>query len=80
MTPLQSAHHRSVELLDVGRARKPPPPPSAEAPPLPSDIPVLDEEEDEDALEAFITEKGLAIDMYLAQKNRTQVHLKRMDL
>ena len=70
---LQSAAPQSKTMQ---RFRTPTaPPPSSEAPPLPSDIPVLDEEEDEDALEAFIVEKGLAIDVYLAQKNRAEVQL-----
>ena len=45
----------------------------------PREIPVLDENEEDDALEAFIVDKGMDLDVYLAQKNRTEIHLRSMD-
>ena len=65
---LQKALNRSVEMLDVGNTR---------LHRTPLEIPVGDDEA-EDALEAFLVDKGLSLDVYLAQKSRTEVKLKDM--
>ena len=46
-------------------------------PRTPLTIPVPDEDDD-DVLEAFLVEKGLSLDVYLAQKGRSEVNPKDM--
>ena len=65
---LQKALNRGVEMLDVGNTR---------LHRTPREIPVGDDEA-EDALEAFLVDKGLSLNLYLAQKSRTEVKLKDM--
>ena len=67
---LHRALNRSVDMLDLGNVRIP-------RTPTVTDEVMIDEEDNEDNfMDASIVDKGLGVDVYLAQKNRTEAQDK----
>ena len=70
---LQRALNRSVDMLDLGDVRLP-------RTPLATDEVRLAEEDDgDDYMDAFLVDKGMGLDVFLAQKNRTEVQDKDLN-
>ena len=79
-TELERALQRGVEMLDVGNTRLPRTWEPKDVPVAPNDEEDLDllNDDDDEVLEAFLLEKGVPWEVYLAQKNRAEISWKNM--
>ena len=79
-TELERALQQSAEMLDIGNTRLPRNWEPKDIPVDPNDDedPDLRQDERDEVLEAFLLEKGVPWEVYLTQKNRTEITWKNM--